>query len=185
MEVDAAAVRSVARALTQGPELLASPALRVDSRGSFPVLRSYYRLWSALPSIRDDVVGRGFYAVSEQGCGRFRAFPAVIADDHFVRSSFTPDERTVVATAVSVVRTPRTARALVGWGARVRRGNEAIDRSEIPVSAGDRRGAAGVSAVLRADPSGWSTSRPSSRSPRPPASRLAQGTARWGTDDSR
>ena len=144
-------VRAIAAALDGGAALVAAPALRVDVSGSSPLVRSYYRVYSALPSIRSDIVGRGVYALSRRGRARFDEFPDVTGDDHFVRSVFSPGERCCVETARSVVGAPRTARGLVRRKARIVAGNAVVDRA---ARGGDepRRGR-GVWAAVRADPS--------------------------------
>ncbi|MEM9045342.1 MAG: glycosyltransferase family 2 protein [Pseudomonadota bacterium] len=53
----------------------------------------YRRLWYQLPFARDGFTGGGLYAVNHLGRQRWGQFPAIIADDIFVRSQFSPDER--------------------------------------------------------------------------------------------
>jgi GT2 family glycosyltransferase len=56
-------------------------------------VRSFFRVWSHLPSVRDQVVGGGVYAVNGVGRGRWDRFPALLPDDAFVRSRFADRER--------------------------------------------------------------------------------------------
>ena len=68
--------------------LAASPVMTVDLRGSGAAVRAYYRIWMRLPYVREGMIGVGVYALSEEGRGRFGAFPDVIADDGYVRMLF-------------------------------------------------------------------------------------------------
>src|SRR5215813_6765708 len=99
VELSTQAVRAIAAALAD-PVLAASPGLFVDTAESSRLVRSYYRCWSRLPSVVDDLVGRGVYAVSDQGRGRFDVFPDVLNDDHFFRELFSATERTIVRSCV-------------------------------------------------------------------------------------
>jgi len=187
VELDMTVLREVAAALSVGPALIASPAVAVRTKSSSWPVRAFYRVWSELPSVRGDVVGRGVYAVSRQGRRRFEEFPDLIADDHFVRTRFQPSERAVVSGSKSYVDAPRTFRALVRRQARVRAGNRYVDGLH-GTHAEDRRGARGMWAVVSAEPARIldvpaylavaAASRFRSR-------RLHRGADPWGRDDSR
>jgi glycosyltransferase involved in cell wall biosynthesis len=187
VELDVAALREVVAALDGGAALIAAPSVVVRTGSSSWPVRAFYRVWCELPSVRDDVVGRGVYAVSRQGRQRFDEFPDLIADDHFVRTRYRPSERTVVRGCTSYVDAPRTFRALVRRQARVRAGNRHVDGLD-GTSAEDVRGLCGLWVVVSAEPSRASdlpaylavvaASRYRSR-------RLARGADPWGRDDSR
>jgi glycosyltransferase involved in cell wall biosynthesis len=147
VELDTAAVREIAAVLQRGDALAASPMLDLDVSRSSPAVRSYLRIWSQLPSVRGDLVGRGAYALSEAGRRRFATFPEVAADDHFIRSTFAPHERTSVDHARSVVQAPRTLRALIRRKVRVFEGNRRLEAAH----GGDRERGGGWLAVVRAD----------------------------------
>jgi glycosyltransferase involved in cell wall biosynthesis len=136
--------RLVAALEPQGTALAASPRLGLDLTRSSAAVRSFYRLWSRLPSVRDDLVGRGVYALSERGHARVTPFPEITADDHHVRSAVPRPDRVVVDECSSLVRPPRTLRSLVRRRARVVAGNRELGASG--------PGAGGVLAVLRDDP---------------------------------
>jgi hypothetical protein len=53
------------------------------------------------------------YALSQRGRARFGAFPAVTADDAFVRTHFGCDERATLGDCESIVFAPKTLRELV------------------------------------------------------------------------
>lgn len=56
------------------------------------VSERYARFWERLPFMASGVPGCGVYGVNAAGRARWDAFPAVIADDTFVRYNFGPDE---------------------------------------------------------------------------------------------
>lgn len=56
------------------------------------VSERYARFWEKLPFMAGGVPGCGVYGVNAAGRARWDDFPAVIADDTFVRYNFAPDE---------------------------------------------------------------------------------------------
>jgi glycosyltransferase involved in cell wall biosynthesis len=179
-------LRAVAAALDEGHALVASASLEMDTSASSLLVRSYYRFHTRLPTVAEDVVGRGLYVLSEEGRSRFDEFPDLLGDDHYVRSQFRDSERMVVSAARSTVRAPGTLGALVGRKIRVAAGNRQVDRLGGPSSDRRRRGARGVMSVLAAEPR---------RLIDLPAYALVAVVVRvrllgrrrvaWGTDDSR
>ncbi len=118
--VDGDDLRRVLDLLREGPALAAAPRLRVDvSRSSWPV-RAYYRVWTALPYVTDDLIGSGLYALSREGRARFGRFPAATGDDTFVRALFAPGERVSVPGTTFTVHPPRTLGALLAIKTRAR-----------------------------------------------------------------
>jgi len=73
----------------------------------------FLELWQHAPYFTEDLVGSGFYAMSESGRRRFDRFPPVIADDYFVSSSFAPGERRGVAGCTFTPLLPVSLRGLV------------------------------------------------------------------------
>ena len=67
VELEPGAVHALSEALTSDAVLAAAPRLAVDTAGASALARSYLRVWSALPTIRDGLVGRGAYAVGAAG----------------------------------------------------------------------------------------------------------------------
>jgi glycosyltransferase involved in cell wall biosynthesis len=63
------------------------------------VTRAYGRVWSLLPFVKDGATGAGLFAVNAAGRRRWNIFPAIIADDTYVRLSFTPSERIEVSSS--------------------------------------------------------------------------------------
>lgn len=72
----------------------ASGRPRVTARGWFS--RAYARFWTRLPFVAEGVPGFGLFAVNAEGRARWANFPAIISDDTFVRTLFTPSERHAV-----------------------------------------------------------------------------------------
>lgn len=100
-------VRRVAQALKRNGALLASPVAVTETAHSSRAVRAFYDIWTRMP-YNQVMVGTGVYALSERGRARFGAFPDVIADDGFVRSRFSPQERIAVSDATVRVVAPRT-----------------------------------------------------------------------------
>ena len=128
-----ASVRRIADRLGEGNALAASPVMELDLRESSGAVRAYYRIWRRLPYVREGMIGVGVYALSEEGRGRFAAFPDVIADDGYVRMLFGTDERARVDDAPVRVYTPGRLADLVRIKTRSRLGRDqtptAIPRS--------------------------------------------------------
>lgn len=121
-----AAVRRLAAALAGGTALAAVPRRELVLAGRPLLVRAYYAIHNRLPAIATGLFGRGVIAVSENGRARFDRFPDLTADDLFLDSLFTADERVVVSDVGAPVETPRHTRDLVRRLARVRAGNTAI-----------------------------------------------------------
>lgn len=132
IETSAATVRALADALTTAAPggrpapLVAVPARRLVLDGRPIAVRAYYAIQSRLPAALSGLYGRGMIALSAEGRARFDRFPDVLADDLFLDSLFTDDERVVVAGVHTEVQTPRRTRDLVRRLTRVRRGNAAL-----------------------------------------------------------
>ncbi len=78
--------------------------------------RAYRRIYQQVPFMTNGVPGCGLFAVNAAGRARWGKFPDIIADDTFVRLSFTPAERRAVPA-------PYEWPVVEGWAAllRVRR----------------------------------------------------------------
>jgi hypothetical protein len=106
-------LRRLAQRLDRGGVHAVAPKAVIDLTGcSWPV-RAYYGIRSLLPSANEGIGGSGVYALSEAGRLRFHEFPAVTADDGFVRIQFREDERETVPDACSTVFPPRTLANLI------------------------------------------------------------------------
>ncbi|MGL5009198.1 MAG: glycosyltransferase [Paracoccaceae bacterium] len=65
-------------------------------RAKSAVTRAYARFWACLPFAQSVAPGFGLFGVNAAGRARWGVFPAIIADDTFVRLQFMPDERVQV-----------------------------------------------------------------------------------------
>ena len=93
IEIDARDLLAVADRLRDGPELVASPRLRLDLSGATWPVRAYYAVWDVSSFRRRGHIGSGVYVLSAGGRRRFGTFPPVIGDDRFVQGLFGPAER--------------------------------------------------------------------------------------------
>jgi glycosyltransferase involved in cell wall biosynthesis len=84
----------IARALDRPDPAYASGTLRITARGGFS--RAYARFWSGVPFMARGVPGCGLFAVNSSGRALWHNFPAIIADDTYVRLQFRPDQRIAV-----------------------------------------------------------------------------------------
>ena len=121
-------VRALVRRLSRGDVLAVAPRVSLDLDGcSWPV-RAFYQVDAQLPSHREGIGGSGVYALSQAGRDRFNQFPAITADDAFVRRHFKPNERCTVDEAFSMVSPPRTLKGLVAVKTRSHFGNYEINK---------------------------------------------------------
>jgi glycosyltransferase involved in cell wall biosynthesis len=153
-ELSGTALLEVAARLQAGDVLAAAPRLEVELDGRPWPIRAYYRVWSQLPYMGQDLIGSGVYALSEAGRRRFDRFPAIIADDLFVRNLFAPGERVSLDTCSFTVRPPRTLSALVRSKSRARAGDLQYRRL-YGSGTGSRPGTARALCRLARQPGTW------------------------------
>jgi glycosyltransferase involved in cell wall biosynthesis len=185
-----AAVRALTEVLEAGaPSATVGRELELDGR---PLLvKAYFAIHGRLPVMRDGLFGRGVVALSEEGRSRFDRFPELVADDLFLDSQFSREEKTHVNAFSARVATPRRTGDLIRRLVRVRGGNAAMraaaDRGEItvPVRAAARsswlrdvvlpRPWLAPAAVCYVAITVWAASA---------AKRAGDGGAAWGRDES-
>jgi len=122
------AVARIVAYMAEHDTLAAAPAARMDLSGCTRLVRWYYDVDLQLPSSRYGIGCAGVYVVSEAGRRRFGEFPAIVADDAFVRLHFRPKERVRIADATSIVHAPRTVPELIGVMTRVHFGNTELHK---------------------------------------------------------
>jgi glycosyltransferase involved in cell wall biosynthesis len=127
--LDTDAARRLAGALDD-TVLATAPSVHIDDRHASRLVRSYLRIWSELPAVRDSLAGRGCFVLSEDGRRRFGPFPELIADDLFVDQLFADHERRILPDVTSTLDAPRTLGDLVERKARVFTGNEQLRRHQ-------------------------------------------------------
>jgi glycosyltransferase involved in cell wall biosynthesis len=121
------------------------------------VSRAYARMWARVPFMARGVPGCGLFAVNATGRARWGAFPAIIADDAFVRLNFAPGERVMVPASYDWPVAPGFA-ALLRVRRRQNRGVAEIAERFPALMANEDKGTAGSGGVLRmalADPVGF------------------------------
>ncbi len=92
------ALRAVAEKLDDSTDVrAAAPALNVDLKGCSAPVRSYYKVWMQQPYVHNGMVGSGVFGLSAKGLDAIGMFPDIIADDLFVRTRFSPEQRLRVA----------------------------------------------------------------------------------------
>jgi glycosyltransferase involved in cell wall biosynthesis len=106
------AIRALAGRLEQGDVFVVAPTPSFDMAGCSWGVRACYDIRALLPSSREGIGGSGVYAISESGRKRFGQFPALTADDGYVRIQFQPQERETLPSATSTVFPPRTLKNL-------------------------------------------------------------------------
>jgi glycosyltransferase involved in cell wall biosynthesis len=116
-------IRALAERLMQGDVFAAAPRPNVDVANCSAPVRAFYRIQSQLPSACEGIGGSGVYALSERGRQRFHSFPAITADDGYVRIQFTPEERVTLQSARSVVFAPHRLKDLIAIKSRSHLGN--------------------------------------------------------------
>ena len=121
-------IRALADRLGQGDVLAVAPRQKFELTDCSRAVRAYYAVQSRLPSSREGIGGSGVYALSELGRRRFGRFPAVTADDGYVRIQFAANERATIAGAQSIVFAPRRLEDLVAIKSRSHFGNHELAR---------------------------------------------------------
>lgn len=142
-----AAARATAALLRDGSVMAAAPLAKIIGDGCPKIIAWHHRAFAALPVIRDGYIGSGVYALSRAGHSRAMPLPHLIADDEYVRRSFTPAER-ATAPATFEMRPPRTVAAYVRRALRGRAGNVELARSGIPLASQEGTPPSGVRALL-------------------------------------
>lgn len=142
-----AALAAVADALREPGVMAASPAPRLEVEDSDAWVRAYYRIWREHSYRAEGVGGSGVYGLSEAGLDRMGRFPAIIADDSFVRTRFPLAQQRRVAAdregrpVFTVVRAPRRVSDLVACESRWRSGDaqlRSLGGGAEPLSRGKR-----------------------------------------------
>jgi hypothetical protein len=110
-------------ALSGGDYDHAAPPLQLQLDGRPWGVRAYNDVWTRLPYVRDDLVGVGFYGMSEHARSLFGDFPDTMAEDFFVHSLVPASRRVAVADHVFVMHPPLTLRSLAKIQTRIQAAN--------------------------------------------------------------
>ncbi|MCA6119989.1 glycosyltransferase [Bradyrhizobium sp. WSM 1738] len=95
----------VASLASEEPLLVAPPMVLVRPEGR--LARGFASVWPGLSGMENDVVGAGLYATNAAGRSRWSEFPAIAADDLFVRSRFAKSERKLLTMGGFLFNLPR------------------------------------------------------------------------------
>lgn len=133
--------------------LFCSPRIELSTVGYFA--SAYGRVWSALPYVRDDVIGAGCYAVHARGRKRWGQFPDLISDDKFARLQFAPEDRVVVDHTWFQITMPTGFSELVAIRARWLRGNMQLQDRFPSKAAHDQGRVRRAAAFLLSHPTTW------------------------------
>jgi glycosyltransferase involved in cell wall biosynthesis len=109
--------------MSPGPPLAAAPKRRLNTIGRPWPVRAYFAINERLPALQSGLVGRGMIGLSQIGRMRFDTFPNMLADDLFLDSLFTAEEKMIVPEVEVIVETSWRTKELVRRLARVRRAN--------------------------------------------------------------
>lgn len=126
-----AGVFSAAEAILRRPQspLAVVPARVLDLGNASVLVRAYFKINSRLPAFETGLFGRGMIILSAEGRARFDDFPPMIADDLFLDSLFSADEKECMSAFRVVVTVPSHTSDLIARLVRVRRGNAAMRRA--------------------------------------------------------
>ena len=155
--VDGGDLTRVARLLDDpaaGVEV-AAPQMRVELDGRPWSVQAFYRVWTALPYVREAMVGSGVFALSAAGRARFETFPDITADDAYVRLHFKAAERRVVSDASFLIQAPRRLRDVIKIKTRSHFGNLELRERFPELWANEEGGAGGGLAALARRPGWW------------------------------
>jgi len=143
---DEQSIRETAAVLRAQRWQAARPQSQFVTTDTGPIVRSYYRARSRIPSLHTAMWGAGVYGLSEEGHRRLGRFPEVTGDDLWVDRLFAAHEKTVVTTGPVAVQVPRTFGSLVA----ISRRNVSGAREDAPAASSP----AAIVATTEHDPSG-------------------------------
>ena len=127
IEVPSGAIAIFTEVLSSPDSVLAVvPRRRVDVSARPLLVKAYFAINTRLPAFQQGIFGRGMIGLSEQARARFDEFPMMIADDLFLDSLYSSEEKLTLDNIEVVVAAPRRTADLVRRLVRVRRGNAAM-----------------------------------------------------------
>lgn len=135
--LDPSALGEMVAALAVNGPYLVQPRLAVAAEAALGV-GSFVRIWSSLPYVRNEVLGVGCYAVNAEGRMLWDEFPALGADDTYVRLRFGREQKRVLRSATMNVFFPTSLTELVRVRARWCRLGREVRRAEETLPEGER-----------------------------------------------
>ncbi|WP_344808044.1 glycosyltransferase [Microlunatus ginsengisoli] len=126
VEISPGSVDTVISALDGSGALAGRPALRYNTDGATAPVRAFYRARQRTGITAKHLWGAGVYGTSAAGRSRFDKFPSITADDLYIDTLFSADEKVVLNVEPVLVRTPRSTAQLVAVLRRTYRGNREV-----------------------------------------------------------
>ncbi len=155
IELEADAVREVAKMLEREEFVIAAPRAIIDYRRRNRWVRAYYDVWTRLPYFTEGVIGSGVYAFSKRGRARFDQFPDIIADDEFARLQALPNERGSGRNGTFTITPPTSLWGILKINTRVRAGNYQLRERFPELVRNDNTNPARTLSVLAKSPRLW------------------------------
>ena len=127
-------IQHITDVMETGEVLLAAPTPIINTQKSSWLVKTYYKVWTNLPYIKEGVIATCSFIVSKEGRKRFDKFADVIGDDGFIRCHFKNKEIANIKGAEIYIRAPKDIFSLIKIKTRARLGNmELIARNKCPV----------------------------------------------------
>ncbi len=127
-------IAHITKAMDNSNILLAAPTPVIDTSKSSWLVKTYYKVWTKLPYIKEGVIATCSFIISQQGRKRFDRFADVIGDDGFVRCHFKNSEIANIEGADIYITAPRDIYSLIKIKTRARLGNmELVAKKQCPV----------------------------------------------------
>lgn len=127
-------IQHISDEMETGDILLAAPTPIINTQKSSWLVKTYYKVWTNLPYIKEGVIATCSFIVSKQGRKRFEKFADVIGDDGFIRCHFKNNEIANIKGAEIYIRAPQDIFSLIKIKTRARLGNmELIARNKCPI----------------------------------------------------
>ncbi len=124
----------ITQAMAKGGVLLSAPTPIINTDKSSWLVKTYYKVWTRLPYIKEGVIATCSFIVSESGRQRFDKFADVIGDDGFIRCHFKNREISNIEGAEIYISAPRDIFSLIKIKTRARLGNmELLAKKKCPV----------------------------------------------------
>ncbi|WP_375422889.1 glycosyltransferase [uncultured Friedmanniella sp.] len=150
IELPRHAVAAIEQAFASDSTVMAlAPSRRVATVHSTLPVRAYFAINQRLPAFHNSLFGRGVIVLSEQGRSEFDTFPVVVADDLYLDSLYSEDQKRELASVEVTVTAPTRTGPLLQRLARVRRGNAQLRQVADPNRPGQ--------GVRRSDRLAWLT----------------------------
>jgi glycosyltransferase involved in cell wall biosynthesis len=123
IEVSSSFCEDIKNALDHESLCVAWPQVQFDDSEASHAVKLFYKVWTSMPYNVPGRIGVGAYALNERGRKEFERFPSIIADDGFIRGLFpNPDQRVIVESCHTRVKTPADLTSLIAIKTRVRMG---------------------------------------------------------------